>query len=229
MLTRRKLLGMTAPAVGALITLPFVDATVMAMPADAEAAAAKVDDLELARVKEIVANAVRGQLTYCTPRLDPPQHWSKRDIDFCVALNLMLVDMNPDIYRLDRMMTGPCGFVFLDDADDKATVTASTRDFKTYYTLETAQDMRAMYGELSDKMLAKKLAKQISMEVRAERDRMKVKPFNGEICPYVPAYMVRGFDPTLFQPRIHFKTRYGVLDHNLIAKYRGKQWNSQRA
>ena len=46
-------------------------------------------------------------------------------------------------------------------------------------------------------------------------------------CPYVPLQMVRAIDPTTFQPKIGFKTRYGiaanpfattsttVLDYNL--------------
>jgi hypothetical protein len=30
-------------------------------------------------------------------------------------------------------------------------------------------------------------------------------------CPYVPLQMVRAVDPATFQPRIAFKTRYGVV------------------
>ena len=30
-------------------------------------------------------------------------------------------------------------------------------------------------------------------------------------CPYVPLQMVRAVDPNTFQPRIAFKTRYGVV------------------
>ena len=30
-------------------------------------------------------------------------------------------------------------------------------------------------------------------------------------CPYVPLQMVRAVDPTSFQPKIGFKTRYGMV------------------
>jgi hypothetical protein len=30
-------------------------------------------------------------------------------------------------------------------------------------------------------------------------------------CPYVPLQMVRAVDPSTFQPKIGFKTRYGVV------------------
>ena len=30
-------------------------------------------------------------------------------------------------------------------------------------------------------------------------------------CPYVPLQMVRAVDPNTFQPKIGFKTRYGVV------------------
>ena len=30
-------------------------------------------------------------------------------------------------------------------------------------------------------------------------------------CPYVPLQMVRAVDPDTFQPKIGFKTRYGVV------------------
>jgi hypothetical protein len=30
-------------------------------------------------------------------------------------------------------------------------------------------------------------------------------------CPYVPLQLVRAVDPTTFQPKIGFKTRYGMV------------------
>ena len=35
-------------------------------------------------------------------------------------------------------------------------------------------------------------------------------------CPYVPLQMVRAVDPNTFQPRIAFKTRYGVVANPFV-------------
>lgn len=36
-------------------------------------------------------------------------------------------------------------------------------------------------------------------------------------CPYVPLSLMRAVDPTTFQPKIGFKTRYGLIQHPLAA------------
>jgi hypothetical protein len=35
-------------------------------------------------------------------------------------------------------------------------------------------------------------------------------------CPYVPLQMVRAIDPTTFQPKIGFKTRYGMVSNPFV-------------
>lgn len=40
-------------------------------------------------------------------------------------------------------------------------------------------------------------------------------------CPYVPLQMVRAIDPTSFQPRIGFKTRYGMISNPFVMQNGG--------
>jgi hypothetical protein len=40
-------------------------------------------------------------------------------------------------------------------------------------------------------------------------------------CPYVPLQMVRAVDPKTFQPRIGFKTRYGVIANPFVMQANG--------
>jgi hypothetical protein len=40
-------------------------------------------------------------------------------------------------------------------------------------------------------------------------------------CPYVPLQMVRAVDPNTFQPRIGFKTRYGVVGNPYVLNSSG--------
>lgn len=40
-------------------------------------------------------------------------------------------------------------------------------------------------------------------------------------CPYVPLQMVRAVDPTSFQPKLGFKTRYGIVENPFIADNTG--------
>ncbi|MGA1402262.1 MAG: ATP-binding protein, partial [Candidatus Nanopelagicaceae bacterium] len=35
-------------------------------------------------------------------------------------------------------------------------------------------------------------------------------------CPYVPLQMVRSIDPNTFQPKIGFKTRYGMVSNPFV-------------
>ena len=37
-------------------------------------------------------------------------------------------------------------------------------------------------------------------------------------CPYVPLQMVRAVDPNTFQPKIGFKTRYGMVSNPFVTK-----------
>jgi hypothetical protein len=72
---------------------------------------------------------------------------------------------------------------------DKTTVTAKTRALKAEYTLELAQDLKAVHGLDAETELSNILSH----------------------CPYVPLQMVRAVDPDSFQPKIGFKTRYGMI------------------
>merc|ERR1739841_37901 len=40
-------------------------------------------------------------------------------------------------------------------------------------------------------------------------------------CPYVPLQMVRAIDPSTFQPKIGFKTRYGMIANPFVMKANG--------
>ena len=40
-------------------------------------------------------------------------------------------------------------------------------------------------------------------------------------CPYVPLQMVRAIDPTSFQPKIGFKTRYGMIANPFVTQSNG--------
>jgi hypothetical protein len=40
-------------------------------------------------------------------------------------------------------------------------------------------------------------------------------------CPYVPLQMVRAIDPNTFQPKIGFKTRYGMIANPFVLKSDG--------
>jgi hypothetical protein len=40
-------------------------------------------------------------------------------------------------------------------------------------------------------------------------------------CPYVPLQMVRAIDPSTFQPKIGFKTRYGMIDNPYVTQSDG--------
>lgn len=40
-------------------------------------------------------------------------------------------------------------------------------------------------------------------------------------CPYVPLQMVRAIDPASFQPKIGFKTRYGMIANPFVVKSDG--------
>ena len=40
-------------------------------------------------------------------------------------------------------------------------------------------------------------------------------------CPYVPLQMVRAVDPDSFQPKIGFKTRYGMIANPYVTKVDG--------
>ena len=40
-------------------------------------------------------------------------------------------------------------------------------------------------------------------------------------CPYVPLQMVRAVDPSTFQPKIGFKTRYGMIANPFVVKADG--------
>jgi hypothetical protein len=40
-------------------------------------------------------------------------------------------------------------------------------------------------------------------------------------CPYVPLQMVRAVDPNTFQPKIGFKTRYGMVANPFVIKTDG--------
>jgi hypothetical protein len=43
-------------------------------------------------------------------------------------------------------------------------------------------------------------------------------PFDAGVfyCPYVPLQLVRAIDPTTFQPKIGFKTRYGMVSNPFV-------------
>ena len=40
-------------------------------------------------------------------------------------------------------------------------------------------------------------------------------------CPYVPLQMVRAIDPNSFQPKIGFKTRYGLIANPYVSAANG--------
>jgi hypothetical protein len=40
-------------------------------------------------------------------------------------------------------------------------------------------------------------------------------------CPYVPLQMVRAVDPNSFQPKIGFKTRYGLIANPYVTTTAG--------
>jgi hypothetical protein len=40
-------------------------------------------------------------------------------------------------------------------------------------------------------------------------------------CPYVPLQMVRAIDPNSFQPKIGFKTRYGLIANPYVTSANG--------
>jgi hypothetical protein len=40
-------------------------------------------------------------------------------------------------------------------------------------------------------------------------------------CPYVPLQMVRAIDPNSFQPKIGFKTRYGLIANPYVTASNG--------
>ena len=40
-------------------------------------------------------------------------------------------------------------------------------------------------------------------------------------CPYVPLQMVRAIDPDTFQPKIGFKTRYGMIANPFVTQANG--------
>jgi hypothetical protein len=40
-------------------------------------------------------------------------------------------------------------------------------------------------------------------------------------CPYVPLQMVRAVDPNSFQPKIGFKTRYGLIANPYVTSAAG--------
>ena len=48
-------------------------------------------------------------------------------------------------------------------------------------------------------------------------------PFDAGLfyCPYVPLQMVRAVDPKSFQPKIGFKTRYGLVSNPYVVKADG--------
>lgn len=50
-----------------------------------------------------------------------------------------------------------------------------------------------------------------------------VNPYDAGIfyCPYIPLQMVRAVDPKTFQPKIGFKTRYGLVSNPYVVKTDG--------
>ena len=48
-------------------------------------------------------------------------------------------------------------------------------------------------------------------------------------CPYIPLQMVRAIDPNSFQPKIGFKTRYGMVANPFVSSAAGLTDNDATA
>lgn len=115
-------------------------------------------------------------------------------------LNQRLMDALPEYFVDGRVMSGPVSII------NGQTITAMSRAFKLEYTLEYAQNCK---GWMTEDAFKSMVVKDLADEFRAEAQKKDQEGL--VVCPYVPIEIIRCVDSDTFQPKIGFKTRYGLM------------------
>lgn len=115
-------------------------------------------------------------------------------------LNRRFMDALPEYFVDGRVMACPVALI------NGQNVTAMSRAFKLEYTLEYAQNAK---GWMTEEDFKSMVVKELADEFRTEA--LKKDKENLDICPYIPIQMVRSVNADTFQPKIGFKTRYGLM------------------
>lgn len=115
----------------------------------------------------------------------------------------------PDV---ECMMGGPV------DVVKDSVVEAKTLALCTHYDMSVSDNVIATHGDFGGDASKLKtaiidtLAVNIGDELTHIQANLRVKGF--EMCPYIVALPMFTVDPGSFQPRVQFKTRYGVYNPN---------------
>lgn len=117
-----------------------------------------------------------------------------------------VLKMFPELANnVEVIMQGPTDLCF------GQAVAAMSVDLRVRYSLELAQDNRALMGiKAAEEHMVNVLATEIGIELMVERARLQAQ--GKTLCPYQLIIPTKEIDPGTIQPVIRFKTRYGVYD-----------------
>jgi hypothetical protein len=115
-------------------------------------------------------------------------------------LNRRFMDALPEYFFDGRIMSAPVNLI------NGQNVSAMSRVFKLEYADEFTQNCKGY-------MLEEDFKNMVVQDLAAEFKKEAIKKDKEDlvICPYIPIQIIYGLDANTFQPKIGFKTRYGLM------------------
>ncbi len=128
-----------------------------------------------------------------------------------LALNKKIVAEHPDLFPTERIMTAPTCKLWNGNSLGQI-VTEKSRSMKCEFTLEFAQDLKAICGIDPEEEIKAIMTNEMATELMRMNDlKVGEQKVGYVMCPYIPLQIVRSVDPHTYHPKIRFVTRYGVM------------------
>jgi hypothetical protein len=115
-----------------------------------------------------------------------------------IKANAQIIAAFPDFFDSQFMMTGPTALLF-DRGGRKFTVSAASK----IYNYKHSYDLGAKF-DLT--IAVKGIETEFADDVRSHLKKGYI------YCPFMPLQIIRACDQSTFEPQIHFKSRYGIID-----------------